>query len=123
MYWAAALSSSLYQRHHRVAGIWALSNYRGALQRYRRRISSLLDRALYSSARQVLPAFALRQEGGGSRRGDGPRACTVCLDSLKAGDMVRSLPACTHMFHADCIDPWLRLHSTCPLCRSDAFLN
>ncbi|CAM0910419.1 unnamed protein product [Alopecurus aequalis] len=45
--------------------------------------------------------------------------CSVCLAALQLGEMVRLLPACMHLFHMECIDPWLDAHSTCPICRSD----
>lgn len=44
--------------------------------------------------------------------------CSICLGDYKGKDMVRLLPDCGHMFHPKCIDPWLRLHPTCPLCRT-----
>ncbi|ETV84781.1 hypothetical protein H257_03875 [Aphanomyces astaci] len=52
-------------------------------------------------------------------------ACVVCMDSFD-NDCVE-LPGCRHKFHLSCIDPWLKLHSTCPTCRhqlpTDAFSN
>ncbi|CAN6201431.1 unnamed protein product [Urochloa humidicola] len=45
--------------------------------------------------------------------------CAVCLDDVRAGETVRQLPACRHLFHAGCVDAWLRAHRTCPLCRCD----
>ncbi|TVU33270.1 hypothetical protein EJB05_25062, partial [Eragrostis curvula] len=45
--------------------------------------------------------------------------CSVCLEDVRGGEMVRSLPECRHLFHVRCIDVWLHLHATCPLCRSD----
>ncbi|KAF7804217.1 RING-H2 finger protein ATL70 [Senna tora] len=47
-----------------------------------------------------------------------PTCCSICLGDYKAKDMLRLLPDCGHMFHLKCIDPWLRLHPTCPLCRT-----
>jgi len=44
--------------------------------------------------------------------------CSVCLAEFKDNDHVRTLPLCSHIFHLDCIDVWLRSHPNCPLCRS-----
>ncbi|KAL6856260.1 hypothetical protein ACP4OV_019062 [Aristida adscensionis] len=46
--------------------------------------------------------------------------CAVCITELAAGETVRVLPRCGHGFHVDCVDMWLRSHSTCPLCRCPA---
>jgi len=46
--------------------------------------------------------------------------CAVCITELKAGDTARVLPRCGHGYHVDCVDMWLRSHSTCPLCRCPA---
>jgi hypothetical protein len=43
--------------------------------------------------------------------------CPVCLEGVHGGEMVRQLPACTHVFHVECIDMWLHSHRTCPMCR------
>ncbi|PON42090.1 43kDa postsynaptic protein [Parasponia andersonii] len=44
--------------------------------------------------------------------------CSICLGDYKATDMLRQLPDCGHLFHVKCVDPWLRLHPTCPVCRT-----
>eukprot|EP00252_Welwitschia_mirabilis_P011926 TRINITY_DN2651_c0_g1_i1.p1 TRINITY_DN2651_c0_g1~~TRINITY_DN2651_c0_g1_i1.p1 ORF type:complete len:286 (+),score=48.92 TRINITY_DN2651_c0_g1_i1:266-1123(+) len=42
--------------------------------------------------------------------------CSVCLEQVNDGELVRSLP-CLHQFHVACIDPWLRQQATCPVCK------
>lgn len=44
--------------------------------------------------------------------------CSICLADYKDSDMLRLLPDCGHLFHRKCVDPWLRLHPTCPVCRT-----
>jgi E3 ubiquitin-protein ligase ATL41 len=44
--------------------------------------------------------------------------CAICLGLVRAGEAVRRLPACGHVFHVGCVDKWLRAHATCPLCRA-----
>ncbi|KAI3513720.1 hypothetical protein L1887_21059 [Cichorium endivia] len=43
--------------------------------------------------------------------------CAVCLLEFKDQETLRLLPECNHMFHRSCIDQWLALHVTCPVCR------
>lgn len=45
-------------------------------------------------------------------------SCSVCLADYKGTDMLRMLPDCAHVFHAKCVDPWLRMHASCPICRN-----
>ncbi|XP_041015792.1 LOW QUALITY PROTEIN: RING-H2 finger protein ATL65 [Juglans microcarpa x Juglans regia] len=51
------------------------------------------------------------------------RDCVVCLLEFEDGDYVRTLPFCSHAFHVDCIDIWLRSHANCPLCRAGIFCS
>ncbi|XP_037457797.1 RING-H2 finger protein ATL39-like [Triticum dicoccoides] len=49
-----------------------------------------------------------------------PMDCAVCLGQVEAGEKLRRLPKCAHLFHADCVHAWLQAHSTCPMCRAAA---
>ncbi|XP_038144056.1 RING finger protein 215 [Cyprinodon tularosa] len=42
--------------------------------------------------------------------------CAVCLEPFNNNQCLRVLP-CLHEYHRDCIDPWLLLQHTCPLCK------
>lgn len=68
-----------------------------------------------------LPAFAYNRplQKKVADAGEEAAACSVCLGAFEFGEMVRLLPVCLHLYHAECIDPWLRKHSTCPVCRSE----
>ncbi|XP_057439662.1 putative RING-H2 finger protein ATL21A [Lotus japonicus] len=57
---------------------------------------------------------------GESRRlpGLNDLCCSICLSEYKSKDTIRCIPECTHCFHAHCIDEWLRMNGTCPLCRN-----
>ncbi|KAF7096629.1 hypothetical protein CFC21_098538 [Triticum aestivum] len=69
-----------------------------------------------------LPAFKYNGSVKHNVTGGGEEAatCSVCLGAFQLGETVRLLPACLHLYHVECIDPWLDAHSTCPICRSDA---
>ncbi|CAL4970233.1 unnamed protein product [Urochloa decumbens] len=71
------------------------------------------------------PAFAFQcptlEAGGGEAEAGAATGCvvvcSVCLEDVRGGEMVRQVPACRHIFHVECIDMWLRSHRTCPMCR------
>ncbi|XP_078447852.1 E3 ubiquitin-protein ligase At1g12760-like [Wolffia australiana] len=42
--------------------------------------------------------------------------CCICLSTYEDGAELRGLP-CNHHFHTSCIDKWLYINATCPLCK------
>nr|XP_014341558.1 PREDICTED: E3 ubiquitin-protein ligase RNF126 isoform X2 [Latimeria chalumnae] len=60
---------------------------------------------------QSLPTIQITEEQAGSGL-----ECPVCKEDYAIGETVRQLP-CNHLFHNDCIVPWLEQHDTCPVCR------
>ncbi|CAI9289085.1 unnamed protein product [Lactuca saligna] len=44
--------------------------------------------------------------------------CCICLAKYANDDELRELPCC-HFFHVECVDKWLKINATCPLCKSE----
>ncbi|XP_076853962.1 RING finger protein 215 isoform X1 [Brachyhypopomus gauderio] len=49
-------------------------------------------------------------------------SCAVCLEQYSNNQCLRVLP-CLHEFHKDCVDRWLLLQQTCPLCKRSVLGN
>lgn len=45
-------------------------------------------------------------------------ACAVCKDEFAVDEKVTRMPCC-HLYHGDCILPWLSIRNTCPVCRHE----
>ncbi|KAL7666801.1 RING-type domain-containing protein [[Candida] zeylanoides] len=49
--------------------------------------------------------------------------CAICLEVLEDDSIVRGL-VCGHVFHADCLDPWLtKRRACCPMCKRDYYFK
>ncbi|RRT52728.1 hypothetical protein BHE74_00029238 [Ensete ventricosum] len=44
--------------------------------------------------------------------------CCICLAKYVDNEELRELP-CSHFFHKDCVDKWLKINALCPLCKSE----
>ncbi|XVE58064.1 hypothetical protein DITRI_Ditri04bG0140300 [Diplodiscus trichospermus] len=67
---------------------------------------------------EAYPITLLGESGRFPRPND--NTCPICLCEYQAKEALRTIPDCKHYFHASCIDEWLKLNASCPLCRSIA---
>ena len=44
--------------------------------------------------------------------------CPICLSEYRPKETLKTIPKCQHCFHIECIDEWLSLNATCPICRN-----
>uniref|UniRef100_A0A7R9ZJN8 RING-type domain-containing protein n=1 Tax=Craspedostauros australis TaxID=1486917 RepID=A0A7R9ZJN8_9STRA len=49
--------------------------------------------------------------------GNGEACCAICIVDIEVGDRVGNLP-CHHVFHVDCLKPWIKKQNACPLCHA-----
>ncbi|XP_041013676.1 RING-H2 finger protein ATL70-like [Juglans microcarpa x Juglans regia] len=75
-----------------------------------------LDEATLRNYPKLIYAQAKLHKGANST--STASSCSICLADYKDTDVLRLLPHCGHLFHLKCVDSWLRLHATCPVCRN-----
>lgn len=63
------------------------------------------------SAIDAMPTIRITQ-----RHTSADSHCPVCQDEFELGCEARQMP-CNHLYHSDCIVPWLVQHNSCPVCR------
>lgn len=63
------------------------------------------------------PKFVFSGSGRATGGHQGGGTCSICLGEYAAGEVLRRMPDCKHCFHAGCVDEWLRVSATCPMCR------
>lgn len=57
---------------------------------------------------------------------DEKKICSVCLGHFELQDVVLPHPGCKHMFHWDCLSPWLTRPNqpcSCPMCKKPTMSN
>lgn len=47
--------------------------------------------------------------------------CAVCCMEFDAGEDACELPRCGHVYHGECVEPWLKENKSCPTCKTEVF--
>lgn len=51
-------------------------------------------------------------------------SCSICICEFEEGEELRLLPTCGHIFHTECILPWLtEKKNSCPLCQREVLIS
>jgi len=94
---------------------------------------SIMDRDFNENDYEMLLKL---DEGNESRRGASPSQiaslpiqfaseideCCICLSSINEGSQIRKLN-CSHIYHVECIDKWLKVNKVCPIDKKNIFEN
>jgi hypothetical protein len=57
---------------------------------------------------------------GSSERNDENKICGICGDEMRNGCEIGEL-SCLHLFHIKCLEDWVRVEKSCPVCRTSYF--
>ncbi|GMH15296.1 hypothetical protein Nepgr_017137 [Nepenthes gracilis] len=60
------------------------------------------------SSIEAMPSVEISTEEDGE--------CVICLEEWGIGGIAKEMP-CKHRFHGNCIEKWLGIHGSCPVCR------
>ncbi|KAM7277903.1 hypothetical protein ACFE04_005037 [Oxalis oulophora] len=44
------------------------------------------------------------------------KECAICLEEFAIGGEAKEI-SCKHLFHSSCLEKWLEIHGSCPVCR------
>lgn len=51
------------------------------------------------------------------------KECSICLSVFQDDEIMKVLTECQHVYHSECLDIWLRVHPSCPLCRASLHVS
>ncbi|KAL8554225.1 hypothetical protein ACS0TY_002434 [Phlomoides rotata] len=66
----------------------------------------------------VINSYPKRVFSKRNRNWGNDTVCSICLCEYRESEMLRMLPDCKHCFHVMCVDAWLKLNASCPVCRN-----
>ena len=58
-------------------------------------------------------------------RVNGPpfETCSICQNDMDQSQQLTEIRVCRHHYHRNCLNPWIRNHSSCPMCRAYIYGN
>ena len=58
-------------------------------------------------------------------RVNGPpyETCSICQNDMDQSQQLTEIRVCRHHYHRNCLNRWIRNHSSCPMCRAYIYSN
>lgn len=73
-----------------------------------------IEAQLTDTVQQIIDmAYTYKYDAKSSKQ----TTCAVCLSDFEINEFVQKMMFCEHIFHASCVKEWLKLNTSCPLCR------
>lgn len=73
----------------------------------------------FNAAIRSYPSFTYSAKVGTGTvaAGVNDTTCPICISEYVESEMMRMMPQCGHYFHLNCLDEWLKINWSCPVCR------
>jgi hypothetical protein len=85
-------------------------------------LGGILNQLLQETMQHGTPPAAVREVESlpvlTIQKDESEKQCAVCMCDFTTGEKAKQMP-CKHIFHPDCIHPWLAKHNSCPNCRQE----
>lgn len=72
--------------------------------------------ATTGATEQQIESIGTSVVGAGGMAPDSDCKCPICLEDFVPGNVLRCMD-CSHTFHKHCLDRWLGMKATCPICQ------
>jgi len=83
------------------------------------RLTGIEQQGRKGASKELIDTLPLKQFHAGLFEDEDDPQCSICLSSYEDGQDVRLLPCDgRHHFHKECVDEWLIVNATCPICRA-----
>mmetsp|Transcript_14012 Transcript_14012/g.27221 ORF Transcript_14012/g.27221 Transcript_14012/m.27221 type:complete len:374 (-) Transcript_14012:251-1372(-) len=71
------------------------------------------------ASKDLIETLPLKKYHEGMFQDEADPQCVICISSYEKDQDIRFLPCdARHHFHASCVDGWLKVNASCPICRA-----
>ncbi len=64
----------------------------------------------------IIKSFPVSKIKNVKKLSEDKKKCSICLEKFKNNDNTMIIP-CTHLFHPNCIQKWMKIKNICPICK------
>ena len=82
-------------------------------------LGETIGKQIVGLPQHIIDALPKKTYATGEEEEEEEEQCAVCRMEFDDGDVVQCLPACGHVYHPECLAPWLAENKNCPICKTE----